>query len=225
MQWNTADRELLNTYRVSHSLTTPPAFKSPLNQALLSNPGIGKQTPSMARRKDKRRVSKDQLALAVRKNFNAAAVSEIDVMVELLYKVRSQGRYLHDIAMRRGDADGTVLQTKPFDCAQHQVCRRRALDRSGQPACEYIFLSVDSRQWTSATGARLRQLFLCNCFEDDPYYAHGSSPVMPHLSSSVQGRNVRLDLCGIREMHGRPSASTIASRLRPQLRQHPSSSG
>lgn len=45
----------------------------------------------MARRKEKRRVSKDQLALAVRKNFNAAAVSEIDVMVELLYKVRSQG--------------------------------------------------------------------------------------------------------------------------------------
>lgn len=45
----------------------------------------------MARRKDKRRVSKDQLALAVRKNFNAAAVSEIDVMVELVYKVRSQG--------------------------------------------------------------------------------------------------------------------------------------
>ena len=92
MQWNTADRELLNTYRVSHNLSTPAAFKSPLNQALLSSPGIGKQSPSMARRKEKRRVSKEQLALAVRKNFNAAAVSEMDVMVELVYKVRSQGR-------------------------------------------------------------------------------------------------------------------------------------
>ena len=49
----------------------------------------------MARRKEKRRVSKDQLALAVRKNFNAAAVSEIDVMVELVYKVRSQGKSEH----------------------------------------------------------------------------------------------------------------------------------
>ena len=38
-------------------------------------------------------MSKDQLALAVRKNFNAAAVSEIDVMVELVYKVRSQGMF------------------------------------------------------------------------------------------------------------------------------------
>lgn len=92
MQWNTASRELVNTYRVSHNLSTPAAFKSPYTQALLSNPGIGRQSPSMARRKDKRRVSKDQLALAVRKNFNAAAVSEIDVMVELLYKVRSQGK-------------------------------------------------------------------------------------------------------------------------------------
>lgn len=47
----------------------------------------------MARRKDKRKTSKEQLALSVRKNFNAAAVSEIDVMVELVYKVRHQGRY------------------------------------------------------------------------------------------------------------------------------------
>lgn len=45
----------------------------------------------MARRKEKRKVSKEQLALTVRKNFNAAAVNEIDVMVELVYKVRNQG--------------------------------------------------------------------------------------------------------------------------------------
>lgn len=29
--------------------------------------------------------------MAVRKNFNDAAVNEIDVMVDLLYKVRNQG--------------------------------------------------------------------------------------------------------------------------------------
>lgn len=45
----------------------------------------------MARKKDKRRVAKDQLALAVRKNFNGAAVNEIDVVVDMVYKVRNQG--------------------------------------------------------------------------------------------------------------------------------------
>lgn len=48
----------------------------------------------MARRKDKRKVGKEQLALAVRKNFNDAAVNEIDVMVDLLYKVRNQGMFV-----------------------------------------------------------------------------------------------------------------------------------
>lgn len=91
MQWNTASLKLLNTYRVAHSLQSPAAFTTPLNQALLTNPGIGRQSPTMARRKDKRRISKEQLALAVRKNFNSAAVNEIDVVVDLVYKVRNQG--------------------------------------------------------------------------------------------------------------------------------------
>ena len=92
MAWSNAPLELLNTYRVSHSLPTPAAFTSPLNQARLTNPGIGQQSPTMARKKDKRRVSKEQLATSVRKHFNGAAVSEIDVVVELVYKVRNQGK-------------------------------------------------------------------------------------------------------------------------------------
>ena len=91
MAWNTAPRELLDKYRTAHQLSTPAAFTSPLNAALLTNPGIGLRSPTMARKKEKRRVSKEQLALAVRKNFNGAAVSEIDVVVELVYKVRNQG--------------------------------------------------------------------------------------------------------------------------------------
>lgn len=91
MEWNKASIQLLNTYRVSHNLSTPAAFTSPLRQALLTNPGIGRQSPTMARKREQRRVSKDQVALAVRKNFNGAAVSEIDVVVELVYKVRNQG--------------------------------------------------------------------------------------------------------------------------------------
>jgi hypothetical protein len=46
----------------------------------------------MAREKSKRRVHKDQLALAVRKNFNANGVNETDVLVDLLYKVKNQGK-------------------------------------------------------------------------------------------------------------------------------------
>lgn len=91
MAWHNAPISLLNSYRVAHNLSTPAAFTSSLNQALLTNPGIGRQSPTMARKKEKRRVSKEQLALAVRKNFNAAAVNEIDVVVELVYKVRNRG--------------------------------------------------------------------------------------------------------------------------------------
>ncbi|GHU33307.1 hypothetical protein FACS1894166_08720 [Bacilli bacterium] len=45
----------------------------------------------MARRKEKRRVSKEQLATNVRKHFNGAAVNEIDVVVQLVYKSRNKG--------------------------------------------------------------------------------------------------------------------------------------
>lgn len=54
----------------------------------------------MARRKAKRKVPKEQLAMAVRKNFNDAAVNEIDVMVDLLYKVRNQGMSSCNVVLR-----------------------------------------------------------------------------------------------------------------------------
>ncbi len=88
MHWPTAPTSLLNTYRVVHCLPVPACFTSPYNAALLTNPGIGRQSPTMARRKAKRRVSKDVLATAVRKHFNSAAVSESDVVVDMVYKVR-----------------------------------------------------------------------------------------------------------------------------------------
>jgi hypothetical protein len=37
-------------------------------------------------------VHKDQLALAVRKNFNALGVTESDVIVDWLYKTKNQGK-------------------------------------------------------------------------------------------------------------------------------------
>jgi histone deacetylase complex subunit SAP30 len=73
-----------------YRLETPSAFKNPLAHLLLSQ-GIGKYSPTYARIKSQRRVSKDHLARAVRKNFNAMAVNEVEVIVDMLYKVKTKG--------------------------------------------------------------------------------------------------------------------------------------
>jgi hypothetical protein len=48
-------------------------------------------SPTMARHKQQRRQSKDQLANAVRKHFNSMGIIENEVIVDFLYKVRWQG--------------------------------------------------------------------------------------------------------------------------------------
>ncbi len=55
-------------------------------------PGIGLLSPTMAGHKDRRRVGKDQLAMAVRKVFNAASVTESELLTSFLYAVHNQGR-------------------------------------------------------------------------------------------------------------------------------------
>lgn len=57
---------------------------------VLSNPsGIGKYSPTMARRKQARRQTKEQLATTVRKHFNGVGIQENDVIVDFIYKVHS----------------------------------------------------------------------------------------------------------------------------------------
>ncbi|KAI9761084.1 MAG: hypothetical protein M4579_001236 [Chaenotheca gracillima] len=90
--WPALDTSVLHAYRHAYRLNTPSAFHSSLNQAILSNPGIGRMSPTMARRRERRRVSKDQLAMAVRKNFNGLGIAEGDVVVDFLYKVRWQDK-------------------------------------------------------------------------------------------------------------------------------------
>ncbi|KAF2091872.1 hypothetical protein K490DRAFT_20846, partial [Saccharata proteae CBS 121410] len=90
ISWTSEELALLQDYRNTYRLDTPSAFKNPMGHAILGR-GIGKYSPTMARKRAERRVPKDQLAMAVRKNFNALAVSEADVIVDLLYKVHSQG--------------------------------------------------------------------------------------------------------------------------------------
>jgi histone deacetylase complex subunit SAP30 len=83
--------QVLRSYRHAYKLDTPPTFNSFETELSLTNPeGLGKYSPSMARRKDKRKVNKETLALAVRKEFNAAAVTEADVITNFLYSVKNQ---------------------------------------------------------------------------------------------------------------------------------------
>jgi len=92
MQWSTIDSSILQSYRHAYGLNTPSAFSSEYNQLILSRPGIGRLSPTMARRKDQRRQSKDQLANAVRKHFNGLGIQENEAVVDFLYKVRWQDK-------------------------------------------------------------------------------------------------------------------------------------
>jgi hypothetical protein len=89
--WNTFPLETLRSYRHACRMNTPSAFTSVHNQLVLSQSSIGRNSPTMARRKDKRRVSKEALAMAVRKDFNAVGVNEQDVITQLLYKLQNEG--------------------------------------------------------------------------------------------------------------------------------------
>lgn len=89
LQWSSFERDVLHAYRREHHLTTPTSFSNPYRQWILSQPsGIGLHSPTMVRRRQARRQSKDHLALAVRKHFNGLGVQENDVIVDFIYKIR-----------------------------------------------------------------------------------------------------------------------------------------
>ena len=48
----------------------------------------------MARQRHRQRVGKERLVIAVRRDFNAAMVSETDIVTSFLYRVGSQGKLL-----------------------------------------------------------------------------------------------------------------------------------
>lgn len=60
---------------------------------MLTRPGLGQYSPTMARHGARRRIGKDILALAVRKDFNAAIVFESELITSFLYAVRNQGKH------------------------------------------------------------------------------------------------------------------------------------
>ncbi|CAI0655692.1 unnamed protein product [Colletotrichum noveboracense] len=106
LQWNTFDRETLHAYRREHHLNTPTSFSCSYRQLVLSRPGgIGLQSPTMARKKENRRQSKEQLAMTVRKHFNGLGVQENDVIVDFIHKVRSHSITKADRSRRANPHD------------------------------------------------------------------------------------------------------------------------
>lgn len=92
INWPSFDTSVLHAYRHVHRLDTPPAFISSYNQRMLTRPGIGQHSPTMARHRARRRTGKDVLALAVRKDFNAAIVLESELITSFLYAVQNQDK-------------------------------------------------------------------------------------------------------------------------------------
>ncbi|KAK4233649.1 hypothetical protein C8A03DRAFT_19312 [Achaetomium macrosporum] len=91
LQWPAFDRDVLHAYRRAYRLKTPTAFVSDHHEWVLTQPGsIGLYSPTIARRKEFRRQTKDQLTNVVRKHFNGLGVQENDIIVDFLHKVRNQ---------------------------------------------------------------------------------------------------------------------------------------
>ncbi|KAL8742046.1 MAG: hypothetical protein Q9190_005409 [Brigantiaea leucoxantha] len=91
LNWATLETSMLNAYRQAHRLGTPPAFGSSFNYRILSRRGIGQYSPTMARQKARRRINRDNLALAVKKDFNDAMASEPECITSFLYAVHNKG--------------------------------------------------------------------------------------------------------------------------------------
>ncbi|KAI1415754.1 hypothetical protein F5Y13DRAFT_135910 [Hypoxylon sp. FL1857] len=91
LQWRSFDRDVLHDYRRKYLLSTPTAFANPYHHWVLSRPGIGLRSPTMARKQEYRRQSKEELTKAVRKHFNSIGVQETDVIVDFVHKVRNPG--------------------------------------------------------------------------------------------------------------------------------------
>ncbi|KAK4103790.1 hypothetical protein N658DRAFT_421060 [Parathielavia hyrcaniae] len=91
LQWPAFDRDVLHAYRRAYKLKTPTAFISDHHEWVLTQPGsIGLYSPTIARRRELRRQTKDQLTNVVRKHFNGLGIQENDIIVDFLHKVRGQ---------------------------------------------------------------------------------------------------------------------------------------
>lgn len=92
LQWPAFERDVLHAYRRAYRLKTPTAFVSDHHHWIFTQAGsLGLYSPTIARHKDLRRQTKDQLTNVVRKHFNGLGVQENDIIVDFLHKARNQG--------------------------------------------------------------------------------------------------------------------------------------
>ena len=91
IDWACMDSTDLNAYRQLHRLRVAPAFGSDFNCHILSRPGISRRSPSMLRRQQRRKTSKEQLAFVVKKDFNDAMTNEPESITNFIYSVRTRG--------------------------------------------------------------------------------------------------------------------------------------
>jgi len=92
IDWPSFDAAALNNYRYGYRLNTPAAFNKPYNRLVLSQSPIGRMSPTMARKKEQRRQTHEQLANTARKHFNNMGIVENEIVVDFLYKVRFQDK-------------------------------------------------------------------------------------------------------------------------------------
>lgn len=92
IDWPSFDATVLNNYRYGYRLNTPATFCKPYNHLVLSQSKIGRKSPTMAKRKEQRRQTHEQLANVARKHFNNMGITENEIVVDFLYKVRWQDK-------------------------------------------------------------------------------------------------------------------------------------
>ena len=83
---------ILLAYRNLYQLEVSPPFANSYRERMLTRPGIGQLSPTMARHKARQRASKAKLVMAVKKSFNNAMGSELDIIASFTYSVHNKGR-------------------------------------------------------------------------------------------------------------------------------------
>lgn len=92
IDWATMEASTLNTYRQLRRLQAPPPFGSAFNQRILCRQGVGKRSPTMARHAERRKISAEQLALVVKKDFHDQMLNELESITDFIYSVRNEDK-------------------------------------------------------------------------------------------------------------------------------------
>ncbi|KAK3991316.1 hypothetical protein QBC44DRAFT_306713 [Cladorrhinum sp. PSN332] len=160
LQWPAFERDVLHAYRRAYRLKTPTAFVSDHHQWVLTQPGsIGLYSPTIARRKEIRRQTKDQLTSAVRKHFNGQGAQENDIIVEFLHKIRTTGptkekvrepKHILPKAVVASSAAAAALPIRQFSSVQ--ICRRQRIKASSSSSS-----SSSNRSFSVVAGSPARR--------------------------------------------------------------------